>query len=198
MPSSGRSAAPLAPDAATLVGLFAEPDRLRVFAAVVLGATTLDAVVGASGTEQRIAVHALERLAAAGVVVQDAAQGGLTVAADVFKAAARAAADQRRAVAKEQEDFGAVAPDAAAVLRNFVAGGRLVRIPAQRAKRLVVLDWLAGRFEPGRTYPERDVNLALGMVHADVAALRRYLVDEGYLERRDGFYWRAGGTVIVD
>lgn len=61
-----------------------------------------------------------------------------------------------------------------------------------------MLDWLAARFEPGKTYPERDVNLLVGMAHADVAALRRYLVDEGFLERRDGFYWRAGGTFELD
>lgn len=29
------------------------------------------------------------------------------------------------------------------------------------------------------------------------AALRRYLVDEEFLHRRDGFYWRAGGTFEV-
>jgi hypothetical protein len=31
--------------------------------------------------------------------------------------------------------------------------------------------------------------------HPDVAALRRYVVDEGLLERRDGLSWRGGGTV---
>jgi hypothetical protein len=91
-----------------------------------------------------------------------------------------------------------VSADAAAVLRNFVTDGRLRQIPANKAKRRVVLDWLALRFEPGKTYPERDVNLLLGMAHSDVAALRRYLVDEEFLERRDGFYWRAGGTFDVD
>ena len=49
-------------------------------------------------------------------------------------------------------------------------------------------------FEPGEIYPERAVNLTIGKVHADFAALRRYLVDDGFLERREGFYWRAGGS----
>jgi hypothetical protein len=30
--------------------------------------------------------------------------------------------------------------------------------------------------------------------HGDYATLRRYLVDDGFLERREGFYWRAGGS----
>jgi len=39
------------------------------------------------------------------------------------------------------------------------------------------------------------VNLVLGRWHADTAALRRYLVDEGFLDRADRQYWRTGGTV---
>ena len=40
------------------------------------------------------------------------------------------------------------------------------------AKLLVVLDHLAQSFEPGRTYPEKDVNEILGDFHPDYAALR--------------------------
>jgi hypothetical protein len=31
--------------------------------------------------------------------------------------------------------------------------------------------------------------------HPDTATLRRYLVDEGLLDRAGGEYWRIGGTV---
>jgi hypothetical protein len=30
-----------------------------------------------------------------------------------------------------------------------------------------------------------------------VASLRRYLVDEGFLERAKGEYWRSGGTFNI-
>jgi hypothetical protein len=86
--------------------------------------------------------------------------------------------------------------DRDAVLRAFLAeDGSLRDIPRRVGKRLVVLDHLAQGFEPGLRYAEAEVNTRLGVVHPDVAALRRYLVDEGFLERRDGFYWRAGGSV---
>lgn len=183
--------------AAALVGLLAEEDRLRVVAALALGATTLDEVVDRAGLDVRAATSALERLAAAGLVVSDGSGKGLALLAGAFKGAAQIEA-RRRADAEPGDTFEGVAPEAAAVLRNFVSDGRLRQIPAARSKRLVVLDWLAGRFEPGKTYPERDVNLLLGLAHADVAALRRYLVDEQFLERRDGFYWRAGGTFELD
>jgi alkanesulfonate monooxygenase SsuD/methylene tetrahydromethanopterin reductase-like flavin-dependent oxidoreductase (luciferase family) len=84
----------------------------------------------------------------------------------------------------------------AAVLRAFFgADGRLSAIPAKHAKRLVVLDHLAQRFEPGERYSETEVDNRLRVAHGDVAALRRHLVDEGFLAREGGVYWRSGGSV---
>ena len=73
--------------------------------------------------------------------------------------------------------------------------GRLVAIPRKRGKRLPVLLRLAEEFEPGVYYSEADVNATLREFHPDVAALRRYLVEEGFMSRtRGGYaYWRTGG-----
>ena len=75
--------------------------------------------------------------------------------------------------------------------------GRLHTIPTKRAKLLVVLDHLAQQFEPGRTYPEKEVNEVLTRFHPDYAALRRYLVENQFLTRQDAVYWRSGGTFDV-
>ncbi|WP_218123448.1 DUF2087 domain-containing protein [Quadrisphaera sp. DSM 44207] len=84
------------------------------------------------------------------------------------------------------------------VLRAFLdADGRLVSMPAKHRKRLVVLDHVARVFEPGVRYPETEVNALVRAFHDDVAMLRRYLVDEGFLERDHGVYWRSGGTVVL-
>jgi hypothetical protein len=178
-------------DPVAVLGLLAEPARLRVVAAVVLGAATVREAAAATGLGLPRAQRAVDRLLAAGVLQVDGA--GLRVATERLAATAR---EQALAKARSRADSapGDATAEQAEVLRHFVVDGRLASIPSARAKRLVVLDYLAGRFEPGRVYPERDVNFLLGMVFADYAALRRYLVDEGFMERRDGFYWRAGGT----
>ena len=88
-------------------------------------------------------------------------------------------------------------PDPAVVVARFVSGERLVSMPTKRAKRLAVLDHVAQLFAPGRTYPESEVNAVLQPVWSDVAALRRYLVDEDFLGREGGVYWRTGGTVTT-
>ena len=42
------------------------------------------------------------------------------------------------------------------------------------------------------------LSLRLLAFHEDFAALRRYMVEDGLLERSDGKYWRSGGTFEVD
>jgi hypothetical protein len=172
-----------------LVGLLADDDRRRVFAALVLGAGDAEAVRTVASLDARAAGRALQRLTDAGLVVRGD-DGTLHLLAEAFAVAARAEAAQE----PRPNEHAGETEDRARVLRAFVHDGRLVSIPAVHAKRVIVLDWLVQRFEPGRRYSEAMVNLILGQVHADTAALRRYLVDEGMLDRDHGEYWRAGGT----
>jgi hypothetical protein len=84
------------------------------------------------------------------------------------------------------------------VLRNFMTDdGRLHTIPSKHSKLLVVLDHIAQSFEPGRQYPEQEVNVIIERFHPDYAALRRYLVEDQFLTREDNVYWRSGGTFDV-
>ena len=179
----------LALDAGRLVGLLADDDRRRVFAAVELGATTLAAVASQAGLPVARAAKALSALAGAGLVVAGDG-GGLYVVGAAFRIAAR------DALARPSSDEHADRPDEVRrVFDAFVRAGRLLQIPTSRPKRLVLLDWLAQDFEPGCRYSDPKVNMILGKRHPDTAALRRYLVDEGLLDRAGGQYWRSGGTV---
>lgn len=176
-------------DAGALAGLLADADRRRVVAALVLDAADLASVERLSGLSSAAAGKALARLVSAGLVVRGD-DGTVHLVGETFAAAARAAAAAKPA--PERHDGP---PEVARVLDAFVRDGRLTSIPTQHAKRLVVLDHLAQGFEPGRRYSEQMVNLMLGKWHPDTAALRRYLVDEGFLDRDAGQYWRSGGTV---
>lgn len=177
-------------DAATIVGLLADPTRLRVVAALALGAGSLEECAEAADLPLKDVALAARRLARAGLVQRDG--HALTLHTDRFGAAARAAAEAAPAPEPLSDD-----PAEDAVLSAFVRDGRLVSIPPRRSKRLVVLNHLVRVFEPGVRYPEREVNALLAVWHADVAALRRYLVDEGLLTREAGMYWRSGGRVDV-
>ncbi|HJR44219.1 MAG TPA: DUF2087 domain-containing protein [Actinomycetota bacterium] len=177
-------------DADRIVAALADPDRLRVAAALVLGANTVAELGDQTGLEGRALEKAISRLTAAGLVTKH--RDGYRFASEEILEAARAAGERRSA----EQDLG-LAPSASSVLRTFIRGGRLITIPAVRSKRLVVLDHLAQEFEPGMRYSEALVNEVLRQYHDDVASLRRHLVDEGFMEREGGKYWRAGGTFPV-
>ena len=172
------------------MGLLADPTRLRVVAALALGAGTIEEVSAAADLPLKDVALAARRLARGGLVHRDGHL--LAMHTERFGAAARAAAEAAPPPERLSDD-----PAEAAVLGAFVRDGRLTSIPAQRSKRLVVLDHLVRVFEPGVRYPEREVNALLAAWHPDVAALRRYLVDEGQLTREAGVYWRTGGYVEV-
>ncbi|HKM99416.1 MAG TPA: DUF2087 domain-containing protein [Candidatus Binataceae bacterium] len=76
------------------------------------------------------------------------------------------------------------------VLRNFLDGDRLTKIPDARKKRWVILKWLARRFAVDSRYSEAEVNAVLKHHHPDAATLRRELVGYRMLERKKGIYRR--------
>ncbi len=77
------------------------------------------------------------------------------------------------------------------VLRDFFDGERLRIIPAELKKRLVIVAWLAERFEWDRMYSEAEVNTILKRYHPDSAYLRRDLIGAKLMRREHGQYWRA-------
>jgi len=76
------------------------------------------------------------------------------------------------------------------VMRSFVQDGRLLKIPEQRKKRLVILQWLCDQLEPERRYPEPELNQFFLRFHEDFASLRREMIVNALMARADGVYWR--------
>ncbi|MFK4085324.1 DUF2087 domain-containing protein [Kribbella sp. NPDC020789] len=163
-----------------LCGLLAEPARLRTYSAVVLGATTPDQVAGTTGLSGATVGKALQKLIKAGLIT---AAPALAANEDAFKEAVR----------RQQPSWTPLDPDPErdAVLKAFIRDGRLTHFPTYPEKLQIVLEYLANSFEPGRDYPEAEVNELLHRWHPDHAALRRNLVDARLLTRDAGIYRRV-------
>ncbi|MEV4299404.1 DUF2087 domain-containing protein [Microbispora rosea] len=156
-----------------VLGLLGQDDTLRVLAGLVLRpGEPLDKV---TGLEPDVAAKALDRLERGGLAVRDG---------DGWRARPETFRDLLRTIPATPAD----------PMDAFLVDGRLISIPAKRAKRLMVLDYIAQVFDVGMRYPEKEVDVALRAFHDDYAALRRYLVDEGFLSREANVYWRSGGT----
>jgi hypothetical protein len=174
-----------APSPALVLGRLADERRLRVLAAAALGDRSIAEIAARAGLSEGEAARAFAHLAGAEILVRD--ESGVRVDLGTFSRAARAASSPRR-----RPELRDATPEQRAVVRNFVdAESRLTTIPARAAKRRIVLEYVAGRFEPDREYREQEVNAILAELHDDHVTLRRLLVDEGFLTREAGVYRRA-------
>src|SRR4051794_27354566 len=86
----GRGVDARAIDAGTIVGLLADPARLKVVAALALGAGTIEEVAASSGLPLKDVALAARRLARNGLVDRDG--HSLALHTELFGTAARAAA----------------------------------------------------------------------------------------------------------
>jgi predicted transcriptional regulator len=78
------------------------------------------------------------------------------------------------------------------VLRNFVdEEGCITAFPAQEKKFVVLLRYVLKSFEPGRRYPEKEVNEILKKFNEDSATLRRGMIEFKLMTREGGGgeYW---------
>lgn len=162
-----------------LLGLIAERPRsgTELAEAVAVGAPTIS--------------HHMEKLTRAGLVVaeRDGQRRLYSIDTSRLNTWARSLAPAPApALVAASEEQSAEELERAKVIRDFFEGERLKQIPAQRKKRVIVLQHLLAKFEPGRDYSEREVSQLLKQVHEDFATLRRELVDYGFMQRAGGVY----------
>lgn len=186
------------PDLLTVFKALAEESRLRMVGLLAAEERSVDELAAHLGLKAPTVSHHLATLRRAGLVAMRAE--GTThlyrFLPDRLRRLNRELAPERLAIADPAEG------DAweRKVLDAFLEAGRgptdlprIKEVPAAQRKRLVLLRWLAARFERGRRYPEPEVNIMLALHHPDYASWRRYLVDAGLLHRESGIYWRREG-----
>lgn len=68
---------------------------------------------------------------------------------------------------------------------------RIKLMPGKEKKRYALIVFCSKLFDAEKRYTESEINEILKPVHEDYALLRRYLVDYGFLDRKqDGsIYW---------
>jgi hypothetical protein len=80
------------------------------------------------------------------------------------------------------------------IVLRFLEGEQIRQLPAKAAHKLLVLKYLASKFEIGKEYTEGQVNVIIDDWHTfgDYFILRRELVDCGLLKRlpNGSKYWR--------
>ncbi len=191
---------PMDHDLTAALQALTDPTRLRIAGRLAAGPATSPELAADLGLAPGVVRHHVGRLVAAGLVLTTTEPGRSSRHAlrlDALAGLGRRLAELEAESADVPSGPGIgpagepLDPDVARVLRGYFEGDRLVAIPAQHAKRLVVLRYLRDRsFPEDRAYPEKEVNQRLALFHPDVAALRRSMVDDGLMTRSAGEYRR--------
>ena len=169
-----------------LIRAVLDPVRLAVLGASATGAVDIKKMSATLNVPRAEIARAVGDLRSSGLLRPDG-----TLDSGSLRTIARSLPDSSGGSGMPVE--GPWTDEEAQVLGRFFADGRLVEIPSAAKKRRLAMEKIALEFQPGRRYSEREVNLAVQLIHDDYAAIRRYLVDEGFMDRADGAYWRTGG-----
>jgi ribosomal-protein-alanine N-acetyltransferase len=167
-----------------------DPVRLAVLGASVSGAVDIAAMSTTLNVPRSEIARAVGDLRSTGLLQPDG-----TLDSEALRVVARSLPTSSGGRGEPVE--GPWSDSEARLLGRFFAGGRLIEIPTAAKKRRLVMEKVALEFEPGRRYSEREVNLTIQLIHDDYAAIRRYMIDEGFMDRADGAYWRTGGRYVA-
>ncbi|GMB09855.1 metalloregulator ArsR/SmtB family transcription factor [Thermolongibacillus altinsuensis] len=88
-----------------------------------------------------------------------------------------------------KKDMKDVMAERQKVIENFfTSDGRLKNIPAQRKKKLIVLEHMLKGLQKGKKYEEKELNEYIKKFHDDYATIRREFIINNYMYRENGIY----------
>jgi DNA-binding transcriptional ArsR family regulator len=176
----------------TFFRLLVDETRLKMIGILAQQATSIEQLATTLKLKPSLVSHHLDKLVEAGLVHQRAA-GGSTVY-ELRTDTLHAMAKRWLAIEPLPDATIELSGDAyeRKVLADFLGrDGRLKEIPAQQKKRDVVLRYILNQFQPEERYSEKQVNGIIKRFHDDTASIRRAMVDNGWLKRESGIYWRV-------
>lgn len=173
-----------------------DPARLRILGAIAEQTRSGSELSEMLNLSPPTISHHIAKLAAAGLIATtpDAQRRLYSLNTDTLRTLARSSV---RPDSTAQESAANDADrERSKTIRDFFKDGTLKQIPAQRRKRVFVLQHLMERFAPRTDYSEKTVNEMLKSAHPDFATLRRELVDYGFMTRENGVYHVAESLPI--
>lgn len=176
----------------------ADANRLKIIGLLAQSPASVEQIASALNLHSSTVSHHLSRLAKSGLV---------SARPESYYSVYRLETKQLEAMAQRmlaRETLPAVAEDVDVdaydrkVLNTYLTSdGRLRAFPSQQKKLEVIMRHVAGAFEPGQRYSEKQVNEILLRFNEDTAQLRRNLIDSGLMQRQvdGGEYWRSEDRV---
>ena len=164
----------------TLLKLLADETRLRIINILAEGDSYVELIASKLELTPATVCYHLKKMESAGMVRCSRSQFYIiySLNADIFDRTLRDLLITGDTTADREAAYERT------VIANFFKYGRLTRLPAQRKKQEIILREIARRFEPGRDYPEPEVNAIISEVYDDYCTVRREMIGCGLMTRQ--------------
>ena len=164
--------------------------RIRIIALLQQGPLHGQAIAGKLGLKPPTITHHIAKLREVGLIKEKRDKNTIFFSLNnkVLEFSAKAIMTVGTGGAASME-MSVSAEERSAIINNFFTkDGKLKNYPAQRKKKLVVLEHMAKGLEFGRVYQEKEINEYLKRYHEDYATLRRELIMCQYMYRENSQY----------
>ncbi|MDR3627899.1 MAG: metalloregulator ArsR/SmtB family transcription factor [Ignavibacteriaceae bacterium] len=75
------------------------------------------------------------------------------------------------------------------VLKTFFKKDKLIKLPVQWKKKMLVLDEFVKKFKHGKKYTEIEVDNIIKQSYGDYCTVRRLMIDVKIMQRENQMYW---------
>lgn len=169
----------------------ADPTRLRILLLLSEGEMNGQALAEKLNISQPTVTHHAAKLREAALITERREKNTVYFAQNRYFIQQHAQASLELILREGGKEMTTTANEQmkSAVIRNFFAkDGRLRSIPAQYKKKLIALEHVVERLEPGRKYTEKEINEFIKQFHEDYATIRREFIMHQFMYREDGIY----------
>ncbi|MGX1899790.1 DUF2087 domain-containing protein [Thermolongibacillus altinsuensis] len=167
-----------------------DPTRLRIIKMLSDGPLHGQAIAGKLGLTPATITHHLKKLRDVNAVCER--RSGNTIYFYLNETVIQHYAKALMNLAEQDEvkkDMKDVMAERQKVIENFfTSDGRLKNIPAQRKKKLIVLEHMLKGLQKGKKYEEKELNEYIKKFHDDYATIRREFIINNYMYRENGIY----------
>jgi hypothetical protein len=167
-----------------------DPTRLRIIKMLSDGPLHGQAIAGKLGLTPATITHHLKKLRDVNAVYER--RSGNTIYFYLNETVIQHYAKALMNLAEQDEvkkDMKDVMAERQKVIENFfTSDGRLKNIPAQRKKKLIVLEHMLKGLQKGKKYEEKELNEYIKKFHDDYATIRREFIINNYMYRENGIY----------
>lgn len=167
-----------------------DPTRLRIIKLLSEGPLHGQAIAGKLGLTPPTITHHLHKLREVNAVYER--RDGNTIYfylnESVIKHYASALADLSTCEEVKKDMKDAIVERQKVIDNFFMSDGRLKHLPAQRKKKLIVLEHMLKGLQKGKKYEEKELNEYIKKFHDDYATIRRELIINNYMYRENGIY----------